>query len=74
MAFNLMPASGGGMPRGPCCKSCKQAISSDQRSVRVRFETDPHGFHGLTGDYHEPCSKRYMSMARAINMLSFRKI
>jgi len=65
---------GGEEPRGPWCASCKSAITDSQRKVHVHFDTDPHGFRGLTGDYHEACGKPFASMARAINMLSFRRI
>jgi hypothetical protein len=43
-------------------------------SVRVDFPNDPHGLRGLSGLYHATCSKPFASMARAMNMLSFRRI
>jgi hypothetical protein len=71
-----MPLDGtfrGEEPRGPWCASCKAPISEGQRSVRIRFANDPHGFHGLTGEYHEACSKPFASIANALDMLSFRR-
>jgi hypothetical protein len=41
--------------------------------MRVDFSNDPHGHKGLSGLYHEACGKRFASLARAINMLSFRR-
>jgi hypothetical protein len=53
---------------GPWCASCKAPITKAQRSVRVQFDSDPHGFRGLTGEYHEPCSKPFASLAHVINV------
>jgi hypothetical protein len=64
---------GGDGPHGPWCASCKAPITKNQRSVHVHFDSDPHGFRGLTGEYHEDCSKPFASMARAINVMSFRR-
>jgi hypothetical protein len=72
LAFDPMPSGGSGA-HGPWCTSCRAPITTDQRSVRVDFATDPHGHKGLSGLYHEACSKPFASMARAINMLSFRR-
>jgi hypothetical protein len=71
-----MPLDGtprGEEPRGPWCTSCKAPISSHQRSVHIRFANDPHGFRGLTGEYHEACSKPFASLANTLDMLSFRR-
>ena len=71
-----MPLDGafrGEEPRGPWCSSCQAPITEGQRAVRVQFSTDPHGFRGLTGQYHEACSKPFASMAYVINMTSFRR-
>ena len=71
-----MPLDGaprGEEPHGPWCTSCKAPITSNERSVRVHFANDPHGFRGLTGLYHEACSKPFASMAHAINMMSLRR-
>jgi hypothetical protein len=62
-----MPASGSG-GNEPWCVSCHAPITNDQRSVRVRFDSDPHGHRGLTGEYHEDCSKPFASLARVINL------
>jgi hypothetical protein len=61
-------AFGGEEPRGPWCASCKAPITKGQRSVRIRFDNDPHGFRGLTGEYHEPCSKPFQSLAHVVNL------
>jgi hypothetical protein len=71
MAFDPMPSGGSG-PYGPFCTSCHAPIVEGQRSVRIAFAHDPHGHRGLTGLYHEPCSKVFASLAHAINVLSFR--
>ncbi len=58
----------------PWCTHCRQPITPKQQSVRVDFPHDPHGFRGLSGLYHAECGKPFASMARAMNMLSFRRI
>lgn len=66
-----MPLDGtfrGEEPRGPWCASCKEPIAEGQRSVRVHFDTDPHGFRGLSGQYHETCSKPFQSLAHVVNL------
>jgi hypothetical protein len=65
---------GGEEPHGPWCASCKAPITDGQRSVRVHFDNDPHGFHGFTGEYHEPCSRPFASMARVMNMNWFGRL
>jgi hypothetical protein len=57
----------------PWCQHCKQPITSEQKSVRVDFANDPHGFGGLSGLYHATCSKPFASLAHAMNMLSSRR-
>lgn len=57
----------------PWCKHCNRPITSEQERVRVDFPNDPHGFKGLSGLYHLACSKPFASMARAMNMLTFRR-
>lgn len=64
---------GGDEPLGPWCTSCKSPIAEGQRSVHVRFDTDPNGFRGLTGLYHEACSKAFRSLANVINLKPFGK-
>lgn len=69
-----MPLDGtfrGEEPHGPWCASCKAPITEGQRSVRVHFDNDPHGFRGLTGQYHEACSKPFVSLAHVVNLKSF---
>ena len=71
---SLMPLDGmmgGEEPRAPWCASCKAPILNGQRRVHIRFENDPHGYKGLTGEYHKECSKPFISLARAINVMSF---
>ena len=72
MAYYEMPAGGGGGPNEPWCTSCKAPITDGQRSVRITFHHDPHGHRGLTGLYHEQCSRPFKSLAHALNVLSFR--
>lgn len=71
MPLDAMP--GGDEPRGPWCTSCNMLIGANERSVRVHFNNDPHGFRGFTGEYHEACSKPFASMARVINLDWFGK-
>ena len=72
MAYNLMPSGGGG-PEEPWCASCRAPITPRQRSVRIQFNNDPHGHKGLSGLYHEQCSKPFESLARVVNMNWFGK-
>ena len=65
-----MPAGGSG-PHGPFCTSCQGLISDDERKVRIHFNNDPHGHRGLSGLYHDACSKPFASLAHVINMTSF---
>ena len=41
-----------------------------QSTTHVHFENDPEGAQGLTGTYHQQCSKPFESLARAIRMLN----
>ena len=69
-----MPLDGtfhGEEPRGPWCASCKAPITEGQRRVRVHFANDPHGFRGLTGEYHDACSKPFQSLAHVVNLSWF---
>jgi hypothetical protein len=72
MAYYEMPAGGGGGSNEPWCTSCKAPISAGERSVRIAFDHDPQGHRGLTGLYHEHCSKPFQTLAYAFNVLSFR--
>jgi len=36
--------------------------------MRVDFLNDPEGSRGLTGMYHQQCSKVFRSLARVVNM------
>jgi hypothetical protein len=60
----------GGGSNDPTCTSCHQPIIAQQRSIRIDFANDPHGHRGLSGLYHEECSKPFQSIAHAMNMLS----
>jgi hypothetical protein len=71
MAYYVTPAGGGGSNE-PWCTRCKTPITRNQRSVRIAFDDDPHGHKGLSGLYHEACSKPFASLARALKVLSFR--
>jgi hypothetical protein len=62
-----MPNGGSG-PSEPCCTSCREPITSQERSMRINFENDPHGHRGLTGLYHEHCGKPFQSLARVVNL------
>ena len=67
MAYDPMPGGGSG-PHGPLCMSCGVLITEEQRSVYVHFNQDPNGYQGLSGLYHEQCSRPFASMARILNM------
>lgn len=69
MAFDPMPASGSG-GNEPWCLSCKTPITEGEHSVHIHFDHDPHGHQGLSGDYHEACSKPFASIARALQALN----
>ncbi len=55
-------------PRGPRCASCHEPLVDGQRVRHVHFSNDPHGFRGLTGKYHEACSRPFVSLAHVINL------
>jgi hypothetical protein len=40
--------------------------------TRVYFQNDPDGTQGLTGTYHQQCSRRFASLARVVNMSPWR--
>lgn len=71
MPFDALPD--GEEPQGPVCAACKSPIRKHERSRRVHFDTDPHGFGGLTGDYHERCSKPMEQLAHVVNLNWFGK-
>lgn len=68
MDFN--PKWSGGS-NDPSCTSCHGPITSDQRSIRVDFASDPHGHRGLSGIYHEECGKPLAALSHAFNMTWF---
>jgi hypothetical protein len=70
--FEMVEGGGGGSPHEPWCTKCKAPITAGQRSVRIVFDDDPHGHRGLTGLYHEHCSRPFQSLAHALKVLSFR--
>jgi hypothetical protein len=57
-----------GNPRLPWCRGCRQLIGHGEPATRVYFQTDPEGTEGLTGLYHQPCSRPFQSLARVVNM------
>lgn len=57
----------GGEPEGPLCKACKQPILKGQPATRIAFDGDARG---MSGDYHQGCSKPFASMAHALGMLN----
>lgn len=64
-----MPSGGsGGGPEGPYCTSCREPIVEGQRGVRIDFNNDPQGHRGLSGLYHEQCSKPFAALARVANL------
>lgn len=63
---------GGDEPSGPWCAHCKAPITDDQRRINLQFDVDPHGFDGLSGDYHESCARPFQSFAHALKLMSFR--
>ncbi|MFC5066924.1 hypothetical protein [Flaviflagellibacter deserti] len=73
MAFDPMPASGSG-GNEPWCSACNAPITKEQRSVHIRFDNDPHGHKGLTGPYHERCSKPFASLAHVVNLNWFGRL
>jgi hypothetical protein len=61
----------GGGHSGPSCRSCKEPILDNDRSMRVKFANDPDGARGLTGEYHLACSKPFASLAHVLDMTSW---
>ena len=55
---------------GPWCRACKQPIAKSEPATHIHFENDPHGFEGLTGDYHTACSKPFRSIADVLDVLA----
>jgi hypothetical protein len=60
----------GGGSNDPTCTSCNLPITPDQRSKRIEFANDPHGYRGLSGLYHVECSKPFDALASTINVMS----
>lgn len=67
MDFN--PKWSGGS-NDPTCTSCHRPITAQQRSVRIEFPNDPHGYRGLSGLYHAECGKPFQSLASAMDVMS----
>ena len=61
------PAKGGGR-NDPACCGCKEPIREGDRAMHVRFNSDPTGEKGLTGEYHLACGKAFKSIAHVMNM------
>jgi len=63
------PYFSGGGQSGPVCRSCKAPIHKNERFTRITFVNDPDGTKGLTGEYHDLCSKPFASIADALSSL-----
>jgi len=44
-------------PGNPWCRACREPIWQGQPAARLDFQNDPGGSRGLTGMYHQQCSK-----------------
>jgi hypothetical protein len=57
----------------PQCMSCKGPVLSHHSSERLELPFDAeHKLHELSGLYHSECARPYLSMMRAMTMLSRR--
>ena len=53
------------------CKSCKGPILSEHVVQQLQMPFDPeHKLHELNGLYHSECAQPYLSIMRAMEMLS----
>jgi hypothetical protein len=71
--FMDIPASGEGgfEPLPPRCHSCKQFIAHGAPTETVAFPVDQeHHLQDLNGLYHAECARPYLSIYRALDMLS----
>lgn len=56
---------------GPTCPSCKRPIAASDAAENLRFDPDPvHRLEEMNGLYHADCAKPYMSLQRALKMLT----
>jgi hypothetical protein len=69
MALDALP---GGEPGFRWCRACRQEIRHGEPATHVHFQTDPQGTQGLTGAYHQQCSRPFASLARVVNMNPWR--
>jgi hypothetical protein len=67
---SIMPfdAMSGGNPGDPWCRACRYPITQGQPAAHVHFQNDPEGTQGLTGPYHQACSKPFRSLAWVLNL------
>lgn len=65
--FDPTHFAGGGGGYSRCC-CCGKPILDERQSVRVSFNNDPDGTQGLSGLYHEPCSKPFRAFAQVMNV------
>ncbi|RJF90828.1 hypothetical protein D3876_11600 [Sphingomonas cavernae] len=74
MPFDSMPqGKPWGEPWLPQCKSCRQPIANNEPVENLRFDNfSDHKLAELSGAYHAACAKPFMSLARALKMMSSR--
>jgi hypothetical protein len=57
----------------PSCKSCRRPILSEHPTEELQLPVDSqHKLHELNGLYHSECARPYLSIMRAMDMLSRR--
>lgn len=71
MLFDSTPQGGSWEPLGPLCKSCRRPIALDAKTEQLRFDRDTeHKLHEMNGTYHAECARPFLSIKRALDMLS----
>ena len=72
MFFDPTPMGGPfGWQPAPRCRSCKQPIDAGQPTAELSFEHDAeHRLDEMNGTYHADCAQPYLSIKRALDMLS----
>ena len=72
MPFDSMPHPSIGT-RAIWCQSCKRPIGPGEPVEHLSFENHfEHRLEDLNGPYHAECARPYMSIKRALDMLSWR--
>ena len=57
----------------PACKSCRQPILAEHSTEQLELPFDEqHKLHELNGLYHSECAKPFLSIVRAMDVLSRR--